>query len=281
MARPTSRWWALFEQSQVVDAGGLDRAGVGGLDRGVDVAADVVRDGPAHHAALVFDLEDGQVERGEQHVDGAPDERGVDVVAVAVQRDRGEGGHLALLPPQERAPQLGRVRPRRGRMLVGVVALGGRGAGLRTRGAAILLVAPRGEQPVQLGQRLAPAAGTVCAGVDLDQELVADGAVPLSRFSLLSRMRDKRDYPGNLWLSRVFAVSAGRSGRALLDLVIPSFRCQRRSIPRRGAVPRDNYLSPASCRIRSSFPFQIGAGSGVALAAFWIASRTIWLSAEA
>jgi transposase len=43
----------------------------------------------------------------------------------------------------------------------------------------------------------------------------------------------------------------------------------------RVAIPRDNYVSPASWRIRSSSPFQMGAGSSVVLPAFWIASRTI------
>ena len=79
--------------------------------------------------------------------------------------------------------------------------------------------------------------------------------------SRLSRIRDNRDYPE--------------------DSVIPSRR-HSPCLPA-GLVmnPRDNYLSPASWRIRSSGPFQIGARSGVVLAAFWIASRTIWLSAEA
>ena len=65
------------------------------------------------------------------------------------------------------------------------------------------------------------------------------------------------------------------------DLVIPSFPRWCRWVPSRAVIPRDNYFSPASCRSRSSSPFQIEAGSGVLLAAFWIASRTIWLSAEA
>ena len=43
----------------------------------------------------------------------------------------------------------------------------------------------------------------------------------------------------------------------------------------RAAVPRDNYVRPASWRVRSSSPFQMGAGSSVVLPAFWIASRTI------
>ena len=65
------------------------------------------------------------------------------------------------------------------------------------------------------------------------------------------------------------------------DLVIPS---RGRFCLSTGAVagdPRDNYVRPASRRIRSSSPFQRGASSGVAPAAFWIASRTIWLSAVA
>ena len=65
------------------------------------------------------------------------------------------------------------------------------------------------------------------------------------------------------------------------DLVIPS---RGRCCLSTGAVagdPRDNYVRPASRRIRSSSPFQRGASSGVAPAAFWIASRTIWLSAVA
>jgi hypothetical protein len=71
------------------------------------VAADVVRDGSAHGPALVFDLDDGQVERSEQQVDGAPDQRGVDLVAVAVQRHGRDRGDLALSrhrPPGAAAP---------------------------------------------------------------------------------------------------------------------------------------------------------------------------------
>jgi hypothetical protein len=43
------------------------------------------------------------------------------------------------------------------------------------RAAVILLVAPGGEQSVQLGQRLDRG---IAAGVDLDQELFTHGAVP-------------------------------------------------------------------------------------------------------
>ena len=64
----------VLEQPQVVDAGGVDRGGGAGFHRGVDVAADGVRDGAAHRPALVFDLDDGQVERGEQQVDDAADQ---------------------------------------------------------------------------------------------------------------------------------------------------------------------------------------------------------------
>ena len=72
-----------LQQPQVVDAGGFHRRGGVRFHRGVHVAADGVRDGAAHRPALVFDLDDGQVERGEQQVDGAPDQRRVDLVAVA------------------------------------------------------------------------------------------------------------------------------------------------------------------------------------------------------
>ncbi len=65
------------------------------------------------------------------------------------------------------------------------------------------------------------------------------------------------------------------------DLVIPSRGRCCLPVGWRAADPRDNYLRPASWRIKSSSPFQRGASSGVVLAAFWIASRTIWLSAVA
>ena len=65
------------------------------------------------------------------------------------------------------------------------------------------------------------------------------------------------------------------------DSVIPSRGRYRWSVLRGPVIPRDNYLSPASWRIRSSSPFQMGASSGAVPPAFWIASRTIWLSAEA
>ena len=103
----------VVEQLQVIDAGGVDRGDGAGLHRGMHVAVDAVWGGASHGPPLVFDLDDGQVERGEQQVDDATDQRGVDLIAVAVQRHRRERGDPALLAPQERAPQHRRVRPRR------------------------------------------------------------------------------------------------------------------------------------------------------------------------
>ena len=93
-----------------------------------------------HRPALIFDLDDGQVERGEQQVHRAADQRRVDLIPVAVQRHRRGGGDPALLAPQERAPQHPRVRSRRRGPALGVVALGGGGAGFRMRAAVVLLV---------------------------------------------------------------------------------------------------------------------------------------------
>ena len=120
-----------------------------------------VRDGAAHGPALVFDLDDGQVERGEQQIDGAADQGRVDLIAVAVQRHRGEGGDPALLAPQERAPQQRRIRSRRRGPALGVVALGRGGAGFGMHAAVVLLVQPGGEQPVQLIQRQTPPAASI------------------------------------------------------------------------------------------------------------------------
>src|SRR2546425_132810 len=50
-------------QAQVVDAGGLHRCGGLGFDVGVGVAFDLVGYRLAHRAALVLDLDAGQVER--------------------------------------------------------------------------------------------------------------------------------------------------------------------------------------------------------------------------
>ena len=74
---------------------------------------------------------------------------------------------------------------------------------------------------------------------------------------------------------RAYEWALARDGLVRALVVAP---CQRS----RGRVgSRDNHVSPASWRIRSSFPFKRGAGAGVVPAAFWIASRTIWLSAVA
>jgi hypothetical protein len=129
----------LHQQVQVVDAGGADRRNGAGFDRGVGVAADGVADGPAHRPALVLDLDDGQVERGEQQIHDAADQGGVDLIAVAVQRHRGGGGDPALLAPQERAPQQPGIRPRRRGPAVSLIALHRGGPGLRMHAAVILI----------------------------------------------------------------------------------------------------------------------------------------------
>ncbi len=171
-----------------------------GFHRGVHVAADAVRDGAAHRPALVFDVDDGQVERGEQQIHDAPDQACVDLVPVAVQRHRGGGGDPALLAPQERAPQQPRIRPRRRGPALGVVALGRGGAGFRMHAAVVLLVQPGGEQPVQIIQRTDPA-----GGLDLDQELVAHGAVPALDFPASLR------FSGLLCTSRMSSTAADQA----------------------------------------------------------------------
>ena len=133
----------------------------------------VCGDGPAHRPALVFDLDDGQVERGEQQIHDAADQGCVDRIAVGVQRHRGGGGDPALFAPQKRAPQQPGIRARRRGAALGVIALHRGGAGFRMHAAVVLLMKPGGEQPVQLGQRLHRA-----GSLDLDQELLAHGAVP-------------------------------------------------------------------------------------------------------
>ena len=67
-----------------------------------------------------------------------------------------------------------------------------------------------------------------------------------------------------------------RSQRKITRILLSRVLVRRPLVERgRTLIPRDNYLSPASWRMRSSLPFQMGARSGVALAAFWIASLTI------
>ena len=126
-----------LQQVQVVDSGGLHRCTGAGFDRGVGVAADGVRDCAAHRLALVFDLDDGQVERGEQQVHQAAGQRGVDLIPVAVQGDGRERGDPPLLTPQERAPQQRGVRSRGLGPVLGVVALGRGGAGFRMHAAVV------------------------------------------------------------------------------------------------------------------------------------------------
>ena len=170
-----------LQQSQVVDAGGLDGAGRLGFDGRVHVPGDLVRDRLAHRAALVLDLDEAQVERGEQCIDGATGQGGVYFVPVPVQGDGRERGDPALLAPQERPPQQSRIRPRDHRPAGGVVPLGRGGPDFGMLGAVVPLVQPGGEQAVQVGQRLTPgpvAGRGVDGGVDLDEELVAHGAIP-------------------------------------------------------------------------------------------------------
>ncbi len=68
----------------------------------MDVPADPVRDRGAHRPTLVADLQPGQVERVEHDLDPTADQRGVDLVDVAVQAERRGLGDGATLRPQER-----------------------------------------------------------------------------------------------------------------------------------------------------------------------------------
>src|SRR5215472_2655068 len=105
----------LVEDAQVVDAGGLGLGAllaVAGAGLGVPVAADEERDGFPGGLALVPHVDVGQVEGVEDQLDGAADQRGVDLVEVAVQGDSGRLFHRAPLGPQERLVQLRRGRQR-------------------------------------------------------------------------------------------------------------------------------------------------------------------------
>jgi hypothetical protein len=85
--------------------------GVGGFwsGLGVGVAGDVEGHGEPVAVVVVADLDAGQVERGEHQLDLASDQRGLDLVGVAVQRHRRGLGDRALGRPQERLGQrLGR-----------------------------------------------------------------------------------------------------------------------------------------------------------------------------
>jgi hypothetical protein len=97
------------------------------------------------------------------------------LVEVAVQRHGRERGDPPLLAPQERAPQQRGVRSYRWGPALDVVAPGQGGADLGLRTPVVLLAAPGGEQPVQLGQR---GDHGPPASIDLDKELPAHGAVP-------------------------------------------------------------------------------------------------------
>ena len=90
---------AVFDQSQVVDAGrGRQRCGLGaGL--GVDVAVDPERHGPASRPAVVAHVDVGEVERVEGQLHPGPGQRRVDLVEVAVQADRRGRGDGAPFPP--------------------------------------------------------------------------------------------------------------------------------------------------------------------------------------
>src|ERR1019366_2902381 len=78
------RWWfaqrggvSVADQGEVVDPGRWRRVGAGlGFSARVDVAPDVVADRDTHLAALVADLEVGQVEGVEDELDAASDQGG-------------------------------------------------------------------------------------------------------------------------------------------------------------------------------------------------------------
>jgi hypothetical protein len=135
----------------------------------VGVAAELERDRRAHGALAVADLDPGQVERVEDQLHGRADQGGVDLVAVAEQADHRLLGDLAVLSPQERLAQLGRSRQVRWR-----AGQEPRHRGLPGLGVDPVVVDPLdpgAEQAVELVQVLGAA-----AGVQLDQELLADGA---------------------------------------------------------------------------------------------------------
>ena len=93
--RPTPE---RFTGSEVKDAETIERMRAAGR-----VAARALAAGAAVIAPGVTTLE----------LDAAADEGGVDLVGVAVQRDRRGLGHRAVLGPQERLTQLRRRRDRR------------------------------------------------------------------------------------------------------------------------------------------------------------------------
>src|ERR1035437_8270790 len=93
---------SVADQVEVVDPGRWRRVGADfGFGAGVYVAADLVADRDTHIAALVADLEVGQIEGVEDELDAASDQRGVDFVGVTEQGYRRGLGDQASLGPQE------------------------------------------------------------------------------------------------------------------------------------------------------------------------------------
>jgi hypothetical protein len=65
----------------------------------VNVPVDLVWDGGAHRPAVPADLDLGEVERVEHQLDPPADQRGVDLVGIAVQGHGGGLGDGAVLGP--------------------------------------------------------------------------------------------------------------------------------------------------------------------------------------
>ena len=135
------------------------------------VAADRVRDGEPERAALVADLDPLELEGVEVQLDATADEGGVDLVAVALQRDGRRLGDGALLLPEERLPQkLGLCAGVRPPGCARGVALERRLLRLAVHAQVVGLPQPGAEEVVELVER-----GELAPG-ELDQEVVADGA---------------------------------------------------------------------------------------------------------
>ena len=140
------------DQAEVVDPGGV-RVGAGGLrDGAVHVAAGDERGRGPGGLAVQEHLDAGQVLRVVPQLDPPPGQRGIDGVGVSLQRDGGGAGDPAGDRPAERLPQPVRAglagRP-------GGLEPADRGLpGLGVHPAVGDLPGPRGEQVVQLVQRL-------------------------------------------------------------------------------------------------------------------------------
>src|SRR6266536_284182 len=191
---------ALLDHGQVVDPAGARRGRLGvGLGWGVrvDVAAELERDRRAHGTLAVADLDAAQVE---DQLHGRADQGGVDLVAVAEQADHRLLGDLAVLGPQERLPQLGGAGQAGWR--AGQEPLHGGLAGLGVLAVVVDALDPGAEQAVELVQ-----VGGSAAGVQLDEELLADGAAgPL-------------DLAAALWLAGLGVDKAdAEHGQAALEL---------------------------------------------------------------